>query len=757
MALVMSSPVDLSAQEQDITRSSPGKTTAERHVENPGLAIRLTVPKNTPKDAAIYVAGSFNHWQTNAADYRLAAAEDGQYEITLPSSVRGKIEFKFTLGSWDRAELDAAGAETSNRSFVVPDAPATYSGAVQAWHMPSATIDQLKKELENILADTHTPGMSIAIVRQDGPEWIAGLGKSDVARDRPATADTLFRIGSISKAFAALAILKLENQGKLSLQDPVRKLAPEIWFENRWEATDPVRVVDLLEHTTGWDDLKLNEYAKDAPGMKLGDAFEYSHRSRISRWRPGTRMSYCNSGPAVAAFIVEKITGQRFEDYVAQNFFMPIGMKRATYFQPGSDDITKLYHTDGKTPHPYWNIIFRPAGSINASANDMAAYLSFYLHRGAANDVSVMPAASIDRMEVPTRSWGAREGLSIGYGLYNTAFVQDGLLYRGHDGGLDGALSMLAYMPDHGVGFFFSINTNRGDTFEKVHQAIRGYVTRGLLKLQVPQSARLSEAAERYSGWYEPASPRAEAIRFLERLTGIGYVGVDGGNLVVRTLGGKQTLTPVADKNTSPEPGSIASTTLVSHPSLTVENRTIASTRFRSESDPVATTVLVAPNSEGTFIVNGTSTIRRIPAWLALSEIGLTAWFALALASTVLYAPFWLLAGLNRKWRRPQERWIKIWPLTAALCFISISAIFYIVREDLIVSLGNLTVWSIGMYLATIAFAAAAMAGGVALWMARKAEVRKYVFGYLTWVTLAFVFASMYSAYWGFVGIRTWA
>ncbi len=251
---------------------------------------------------------------------------------------------------------------------------------------PAQSIPELQQQLEKILKDTNTPGMSIAIVHRDGAEWIAGLGKADVASGRATTPETLFRIGSTSKAFASLSILKLANEGKLSLDDSVRKLAPEVWFENRWEATDPVRVVDLLEHTTGWDDLHLREYAKDAaPTMGLREALDFDHHSRTSRWPPGTRMAYCNSGPAVAAYIVEKVTGQRFEDYVTENFFTPIGMKTATYFQPASAPITTLYHPDGKTPYSYWNVIYRPAGAINASANDMAAYLLFYLNRGAVN------------------------------------------------------------------------------------------------------------------------------------------------------------------------------------------------------------------------------------------------------------------------------------------------------------------------------------------------------------------------------------
>ncbi len=389
---------------------------------------------------------------------------------------------------------------------------------------PAQSIAELRQQLEKILADSHTPGMSVAIVHSAGPEWVAGLGKSDVAKNQAATDETLFRIGSTSKAFVSLSILKLANEGKLSLQDPVRKLVPQIWFENRWEATDPVRVVDLLEHTTGWDDMHLAEYAKDAKGMTLREGLDYYHHSRISRWRPGTRMSYCNSGPSVAAYIVEKITGQRFEDYVTQNFFLPIGMKTATYFEQPSPQLTTLYHPDGKTPFPYWNILLRPAGAINASAKDMAAYVQFYLNRGAVGGAQVMPAASIDRMETPTRAWEAQQGLRAGYGLSNYTSFHDGFEYHGHNGGVDGGLTDMSYMPEYGVGYFYSINSANGEAFGKIGDAIRAYVTRGLTRPPVPAAGQLPANAQEYAGWYLPDAPRNEFTHFLANLLGLSRV-----------------------------------------------------------------------------------------------------------------------------------------------------------------------------------------------------------------------------------------
>ena len=328
---------------------------------------------------------------------------------------------------------------------------------------PAQSIPELREQLEKILKDAHTPGLSVAIVRHDGPEWVAGLGKADVAAGRDTTPATLFRIGSTSKAFASLSILKLVREGRISLDDPVRKLVPDVGFDNRWEATDPVRIVNLLEHTTGWDDMHLREYAKDATGMNLHDSLAYGRSSRFSRWPPGTRMAYCNTGPAVAAYIVERVTGQRFEDYVTHNFFLPIGMKTATYFQPDGQSTTVLYHDDGRTPLPYWNILYRPAGSINASAQDMAAYIQFYLNRGAVNGAELVPAAEIDRMESPTSTWAAREGLKAGYGLSNYWNFQEGFVYHGHNGGVQGGLTELAYLPDYGVGYFFSTNSGNGD------------------------------------------------------------------------------------------------------------------------------------------------------------------------------------------------------------------------------------------------------------------------------------------------------
>ena len=595
---------------------------------------------------------------------------------------------------------------------------------------PAQSIPELQQQIAKILSDTHTPGISIAIVHRDGPEWVTALGKADVASNRDATAWTLFRIGSTSKAFASLSILNLVREGKLTLDTPIHNLIPEVGYENKWESTDPVRVVHLLEHTTGWDDLHLREYAKDAPDMSLRQALDFGRSSRQSRWRPGTRMAYCNSGPAVAAYIVEKITGQRFEDYVEQNFFQPIGMKTATYFKPDASQAVTLYHDDGRTPYRYWNITYRPAGAINASAQDMAAYVQFYLNRGAVNNAQLVPSSDIDRMESPTSTWAAREGLKAGYGLSNYWSFHDGFVYHGHNGGVGGGLTEMAYLPDYNIGYFYSINSGNGDAFSKIGKAIRAYITYHLQRPPVPAAAPLPSDAADYAGFYQPDSPRQEMIRFLDRLGGLSRLHFDNGKMLLSSLNGTSTFIPVSGhffryvgKDGPPE--------------------------------PAASAALLTPNADGRFIY-AAGTMKRIPTWFALFQVALTAFVIVSMVSILLYAPVWIVGGFFRNRRRPAERSMRMWPLLAMLCLTAFVAIFMGSSGDIIGHLGNVTLWSLAIFAATLLFAVTSLIAAWAAWKGRAEGVRRGVRIYSMIVSAALVLATIYLAYWGIIGLRTW-
>jgi CubicO group peptidase (beta-lactamase class C family) len=365
------------------------------------------------------------------------------------------------------------------------------SGGLRAAEPKS--IPELQTAIETVLKETKTPGAAIAVVSSNQTEWVAGLGKADVAADQPANADTLFRIGSVSKAFAALAALQLQEAGKLKLTDTVRQWVPEVALVNPWEATDPLRLVHLMEHTSGFDDCHLREYALNEPTpIALKDALTYGASSRICRWPPGSRMAYCNSGPAVLAAVIEKVTGERFEDYVQEHFFNPLHLSTASYFYTPvvQQRLAKLYHPDGVKPYPYWNISYRPAGSINASARDMANYVRFYLQRGSLDGTQLVQAASIERMERPETLPSAQLGLVTGYGLYNCTTCEGAFVFHGHNGAVMGGLTELAYLPDYGRDYVFMLNSGSRKVLARIGQLVRHYMIRDLTPPALPPAAR---------------------------------------------------------------------------------------------------------------------------------------------------------------------------------------------------------------------------------------------------------------------------
>jgi Beta-lactamase len=470
--------------------------------------------------------------------------------------------------------------------------------------------------------------------------------------------------------------------------------------------------------------------------MTLREGLDYDHHSRTSRWRPGTRMAYCNSGPPVAAYIVEKLTGERFEDYVQQYLFLPIGMKTATYFQPAPGTGTTLYHTDGKTPYRYWNILLRPAGSINASANDMAAYVQLYLNRGAVRGKPIVPASDLDRMEIPESTWAAKDGMKDGYGLSNYWSVEDGFVYHGHDGGVEGGLTEMAYMADYNVGYFFSINAGNGHAFEQVAKAIRAYLTKNLQRPPLPAIAELPAGVRDYAGWYVPDSPRVEFLHFVERLVGVTWLRFRDGKALLDHLGAwHDTYLPVERAQFRHVPK-----------------------KKDDAPDPVATFVLLSPNDEGRFVQAGMGmTMKRIPAWLAIGQIIATLYLLISIVAILLYAPFWILGGLSRKRRRRAERGLRLWPLIAVLSLVAFVVVIIKSSDDLIERLGNLTGWSAAVFLATVTFGIASLGSAISLWRTPAQNVRRGVRRFSLAVTLALLIAAVYLAYWGIIGLRTWA
>src|ERR1700676_4594204 len=130
-------------------------------------------------------------------------------------------------------------------AFAVAGSPAFAQAPKEELPHPK-TLEELKKAMADVVEKTHVPGAGGGLVSHGEVVWCGGIGKADIAAGREITCDTEFRVGSVSKSFVALALLKLEEEGKINLQARVEDLAPEVPIKNAWEATNPVRVVNLL-------------------------------------------------------------------------------------------------------------------------------------------------------------------------------------------------------------------------------------------------------------------------------------------------------------------------------------------------------------------------------------------------------------------------------------------------------------------------------------------------------------------------------
>jgi CubicO group peptidase (beta-lactamase class C family) len=383
------------------------------------------------------------------------------------------------------------------------------------------SLEQLQQSVKDIQKSTDTTAVAIAVIDKGEMVWVDAMGVANIKQKIPATPDTLFRIGSTSKMFVGLSVLKLVDEGRLDLNAPLRELAPEIVFENSWEAEHPVRLVHLLEHTSGWDDLRLVEYAhnEESP-IALKEALLRYPGARTSRWVPGTRMAYSNAGPAVAAYIVEKVSGMTFEDYVSTGLFRPLQMNSATYFPPANpEQQLAAGYTNGELL-PYWYMMHRPVGAVNASANDMVHLVQFFLNRGHASGERVISEASIARMETSLTTLGSAKGLTMGYGLanYPSGFQDRGIAFRGHAGGLPGATADLAYVSELNSGYAIMVSGDGSATYQ-IGELIREYLLRDHVKPELhvqPLPAPFQSAA----GIYVPINPRSSRDNFLPRILG---------------------------------------------------------------------------------------------------------------------------------------------------------------------------------------------------------------------------------------------
>jgi CubicO group peptidase (beta-lactamase class C family) len=637
--------------------------------------------------------------------------------------------------------------------FAVLAAPAFAPNAAAARQTPPSTADSdtasleaLRAALAEVVDESPVHGVAIALVSDSGAIWSGGFGTADPGTGEPVGSGTLFRANSVSKTFVALTVMRLVEEGGLSLDTPLREAAPDVAFENAWEASEPVTVAHLLEHTSGFDELRFREYGFGPDDGGLAGALAVNPAPRESRWPPGHWMAYNNGAYAVVARIVEQARGRPFDEVVQDEVLSPLGMTASGIglerVAPSRLARHFLDHDTEEPASPY-PVIIRPAGGLITSADELAAVVAMFLRRGE----PLLSSASVARMETPTTSRAARAGLAVGYGLGIYGELDRGLTWLGHAGGTPSAWARYAYQPEAGVGYVVLMNGADATTRRRLERAVRDFLVPADMSgapscgggLAASVAAGPGNPSE-YAGLYRPTASPSSLGEGVERLFGGRRVSVVEGCLVVGSfLGGAvDTLTALGGD------------------------------RFRTEDAPDADVVFLrGGDGEVSGLVTwDPANIRSgnlVRAWAAvvwgpLVALGLS----LPLLLTALgVAPVRSVVRRVRGGPSRESSWARRLPLSAAISLVAAAGILVVgvSGPDGLLALGSAGPAAVGFWAAIWAFAGLSVAALVvtAVALVRERGPGRAARAWSFAVALACTTILLFLATWGFVGLRTWA
>ena len=341
--------------------------------------------------------------------------------------------------------------------------------------------DSLQFYMSKALTNWRIPGAAVCIVKDGKVILMKGYGIKELGLNNKVDDNTLFMIGSNTKAFTATALAMLQEQKKLSLDDKVTKYIPEFKLENKL-AGEQAKVRDLLCHRLGFQTFQ-GDFTFYNTNLTREEVIERMSRVKAT-YGFREKWGYTNSAFLTAGQIIPRVTGGKtWEAFLKEYIFAPLGMGNTlalTADMPKSLNRT-VPHTlvNGQlTAIPYCQIDgIAPAGSISSSVNDMSKWVLALLNDGAVGKRQVIPAAAINATRQAQDLVGSVKHLngSTNYELYGLGwFIQD---YEGHhlvmhDGGVNGYVSSVTLVPQEHLGIIILTNTDQNALYEALRWEI---------------------------------------------------------------------------------------------------------------------------------------------------------------------------------------------------------------------------------------------------------------------------------------------
>lgn len=404
---------------------------------------------------------------------------------------------------------------------------------------PTSEIDQLLKKIDTVLQKEHMPGLMISIVKKDSILFSGGLGYADLEQKIPVDSTTQFHLASVTKFFVAMGVQKLIAEGKLKLNDRLQAIAPEIPYTNRWEFTHPIRLVHILEHTAGFEDIALNKMVnmtgKPLTGIKAVQAQE---NALTSRWKPGEMMSYSNPGYNVLGYIIEKVSGIPWNAYIQQTLFKPLAMNSTLFDLSGESRQTYAKGYDFSNGSYTLLPLYMPSSNgassaLVSNASDMAKFMHYLLNVNKNSTIDLLQEHDFIEMEKVHSTLASQNGLQTGYALGNDLFPNNKkVTFRGHNGKGEGFGSWIFFNREAGLAY--AISTNCNTNLWPVSQVIEDFLTKNM-KAPKMLTVKIDKLKiEPMLGYYQFMNPKNERWEFYRRIfRGIKLLSVDDNKLIV--------------------------------------------------------------------------------------------------------------------------------------------------------------------------------------------------------------------------------
>jgi len=582
--------------------------------------------------------------------------------------------------------------------------------------------DEFKAQFNKLLEEQNVVGAQLVIFNEHKNTLELNHGFSDLAQEIAVDKNTLFRAGSTTKPFVAMAIMQLIEEGHFSLQSKVSELAPEINIHNPWHETSPIRVVHLLEHTAGFDDMHFkNFYNKKGQEVNLLESVNRDAESLAVRWQPGTRHAYANPGYGILGYLIEKFSNQTFDNYISKNILAPLNMNNAFFgYQQDNSAFSQGFNSGEVIPN--YDIFLRPAGNLSISASELAKFGRYFLDSTQHNAIASINSDILAKMQMPHSTLAAKQGLNFGYGLGLYQTERKGHLWVGHNGGVGEFITAFAFSHQLDIGYVLMVNTN-SIKYREISDMLMDYLHQNIEPKLQPQSTQINSDI---TGYYRLHSDRNQIFAGITWPFNAVKVSQQDNELTVSPLIPSESLTLIhLEDNQFIEKGSyIANSIFVEHPEYGK--------------------VLV---TDGQFWVESSFFM----AWLPV-VIGLL--FVMSLTVTLLYLPIWCVNFFRGKLKNKSQLLIRLLPFCAVASLILLAIAF---TQITWLTIADINAATLIIFACTWLFALFSFISLISFYKFKKQEANRFARIFLPMSSMLFSISTVYFAANGYIGLALWA